>query len=246
MSGPLVLSADPVAAMNPATKGYADRKVAKTGDTMTGPLVLLTAGYAIAFEPTNTVNLTYVSSSNAILAKYGSMSCAVGRGLAVGYGMVFTGNATLATAAAGNIVFLAGSGSTTITLPPAGSLMAGTGFTFSALGAGNVSIVPAAGDTVDLAPILLRQFDRYHIISDGGSCWREVFRTNSFSTHFATAPVLPSYLAAGLPLSPGAGAKAFATNGRKPSEAVGTGTGVEVFYDGARWICGCSGLPVSA
>ena len=44
MTGPLVLSADPAAAMQAATKQYTDSqdalKVAKTGDTMTGALVL--------------------------------------------------------------------------------------------------------------------------------------------------------------------------------------------------------------
>jgi hypothetical protein len=49
-----------------------------------------------------------------------------------------------------------------------------------------------------------------------------------------------------LPMSPGAGAMAFASNGRKPSETAGVGSGVGVFYDGARWISVCSGLPVVA
>ena len=41
-------------------------------------------------------------------------------------------------------------------------------------------------------------------------------------------------------------AKAFATNGRKPSEGLGAGSGVEVFYDGIRWISGCTGSQVAA
>jgi hypothetical protein len=49
-----------------------------------------------------------------------------------------------------------------------------------------------------------------------------------------------------LPSLPGAGAKAFATNGRKPSEASGAGSGVEVFFDGNRWISVCSGAQVTA
>jgi hypothetical protein len=39
MTGPLVLSADPTAALGAVTKQYSDGKVAKTGDTMTGPLI---------------------------------------------------------------------------------------------------------------------------------------------------------------------------------------------------------------
>jgi hypothetical protein len=58
--------------------------------------------------------------------------------------------------------------------------------------------------------------------------------------------VLPSYSVAGLPVSPGAGAKAFTVNGRKPNEPAGAGTGVEVFYDSVQWISVCSGLLVSA
>jgi hypothetical protein len=43
-----------------------------------------------------------------------------------------------------------------------------------------------------------------------------------------------------------AGAKAFASNGRKPSEIVGGGTGVEVFFDGIRWVSVCGGSQVLA
>jgi hypothetical protein len=57
--------------------------------------------------------------------------------------------------------------------------------------------------------------------------------------------VLPSYTVAALPTAV-AGAKAFASNGRKPSEAAAAGTGVEVFYDGAHWISVCGGTQVLA
>jgi hypothetical protein len=124
--------------------------------------------------------------------------------------------------------------------------MAGTGFTFSAIGTGTVAIVAAGTDTIDLAPITLRQYDRYHIISDGSSLWREIFRTNFVSPHFAGPPVLPSYSVSGLPTVPGTGAQAFATNGRKPNEAAGAGTGVTVFYDGTKWVSVCSGLLITA
>jgi hypothetical protein len=208
--------------------------------------VRLAAGHAIAFEPTNSVNLTYSSALSAIIAKYGATTCAIGRGISVSFGIVFSANATISTSSSGCIVFLVGAGSYTITLPPAATVMAGTGFTFSALGTGTVSIVAAGTDTIDLAPIMLRQYDRYHIISDGSSLWREIFRTNSVSPHFAGPPVLPCYLVSGLPATPGTGAQAFATNGRKPNEAVAAGTGVTVFYDGTKWVSVCSGLLITA
>ncbi len=208
--------------------------------------IRLAAGQAIAFESTNAVNLSYSGSTGAIIAKYGSISCAVGRGLSVSYGIVFATNATIPATSAGSVVFLVGNSPYTITLPAASTVAPGTGYTFSTLGLGLVSIVPGIGDTIDLSPVVLRQYDRYHIVSDGASLWREIFRSNAVSPHFTGPPILPSYLVSTLPAGPGAGAKAFATNGRKPTEASGAGTGVEVFYDGVQWISVCSGLPVSS
>jgi hypothetical protein len=104
-----------------------------------------------------------------------------------------------------------------------------------------VSIVPTGTDSIDCNPVVLRANDRYHITSDGSSYWREVFRANAVSPRFTAPMVLPSYTIATLPTGMPAGAKAFATNGRKPSEAAGTGTGVEVFFDGTKWASTCSG-----
>jgi len=208
--------------------------------------IRLASGQTIAFEATNSVNLAYSSTSGAILAKYGATTCAVGRGISVSFGIIFSGTATLSATSAGSIVFLVGGGSYTITLPAAGTVMAGTGFTFSAVGTGIVTIATAAGDSLDLAPITLRQFDRYHVISDGSSVWREIFRSNSVSPRFAGPPILPSYQVTTLPLTSGPGAQAFATNGRKPVEAAGMGSGVAVFHDGTQWISVCSGLQVAA
>ena len=64
---------------------------------------------------------------------------------------------------------------------------------------------------------------------------REEFQAIGFlwCPRFSGPPVLPNYTVASLPGSPGTGAIALATNGRKPSEGGGAGTGVEVFYDGS-------------
>ena len=208
--------------------------------------IRLAAGQTIAFESTNSVNLGYSASTGAIVAKYGATACAIGKGLSVAFGIVFSANATLPAASVGCIVFLVGNGTYSITLPPAGSMMAGTGFTFSALGAGTVSVIPGGGDTMELSPVTLHQFDRYHIVADGASLWREVFKTNSVAPRFSGAVILPSYSVAGLPQSANAGSKVFVANGRKPGESAGAGTGVEVFHDGVRWISVCSGLQVTA
>jgi len=208
--------------------------------------IRMASGQTIAFEATNSVNLTYASSSGAIVAKYGATTCAIGRGISVSFGIVFATNATIPATSSGSIVFLVGGGSYTITLPAAGAVMAGTGFTFSAIGSGTATIVPASGDTIELAPITLHQYDRYHIISDGSSLWRETFRTNSVSPRFSGTPVLPSFQVSGLPGSSVTGAQAFATNGRKPSETSGAGTGVQVFFDGTQWISACNGIPVAS
>ena len=208
--------------------------------------IRLASGHIIAFEPTVTYRLGFDSSTNVLRWYQGTLSYVVGKGISVGFQNVCTSSTTLPNYDAGNIVFLAGSGTYTITLPAAATLAAGTGFTFSACGTGVVAINPSGTDAIDNGPITLRQNDRYHIISDGSGTWREVFRANSVSPRFTGTPVLPSYTVAGLPAASTAGAKAFATNGRKPTEAAGAGTGVEVFCDGAHWISVCSGSQVLA
>jgi hypothetical protein len=123
---------------------------------------------------------------------------------------------------------------------------AGTGFTFSVTGAGAASILPSGTDGIDSGPIALHLYDRYHIVSDGTSFWHEVFWTNAVSPRFLGPITLPSYAVANLPTGFVAGAKAFASNGRKPGEAVAAGSGVEVFFDGQHWISSCSGAAVAA
>ncbi len=208
--------------------------------------IRMAAGHAIAFEPTASNKLAFDSATGTLRWYQGVLSYAVGKGLSVGWQNVVSANITLNAYLAGNIIFLVGSSVYTVTLPAANTVAAGTGFTFSALGSGTVSIAPNTNDLIDLAPVTLRQNDRYHIVSDGVSTWREVFRSNSMGPRFGAPPVLPSYLVANLPASATAGAKAFATNGRKPADLAGAGTGVEVFYDGLRWISVCSGTQVAA
>ena len=208
--------------------------------------IRMAAGHSIAFEPTAQKYLAYDTASDTLRWNQGGLSYTVGKGITVGWANVCSSNTTLPNYLAGNIVFLIGSSAFTITLPSAASTPAGTGFTFSVLGSASVAITPAGGDGIDNGPVTLRTSDRYHIVSDGSGTWREIFRTNTVSPRFTGPPVLPSYQVASLPASPGPGAKAFVTNGRKPNEGAGAGTGVEVFFDGIRWICGCTGYQVLA
>jgi hypothetical protein len=209
--------------------------------------IRMAAGHAIAFEPTATCRLSYDSATNTLRWNQGTLSYVVGKGIAVGWQNVCSGNTTLANYLAGNIVFLVGNASPyTITLPAASTVPAGTGFTLSVLGTAAVTIATSGSDTIDNGPVTLRTNDRYHVVSDSNSAWREVFRTNAVNPHFSGPPVLPSYTVALLPASPGKGAKAFASNGRKPSEGAGAGSGVEAFHDGVHWISVCSGSAVAA
>ena len=56
----------------------------------------------------------------------------------------------------------------------------------------------------------------------------------------------PQFTFVTLPSTASKGARAFASNGRKPAEAAGAGTGVAVFFDGTHWISVCSGVAVTA
>ena len=208
--------------------------------------IRLAAGHSIAFEATGSARLAYDSAVGALRWYQGASSQVIGKGITVGWQSVASGNLTLLPYLVGNIIFLVGSGGYTVSLPAARLVAAGTGYTFSTLGAVAVSISPLSGEGIDGSPVVLRQHDRYHIVSDGVNSWREVFRTNAVSPRFSAPPVLPSYAVAALPTSVSAGAKAFASNGRKPNEGAATGTGVEVFFDGIRWISVCSGSQVTA
>ena len=209
--------------------------------------IRMAAGHAIAFEPTNSYRLAYDNTTNTLRWYQGALSYPVGKGISVGWQNVCATNVTLPSYQAGNMVFLVGNSSPyVVTLPAASSVGAGTGFSFSNIGSASVAITPAGTDLIDNGPVALYPNDRYHIVSDGTAYWREVYRTNAANPHFTAPPVLPSYIVAALPTSLAAGAKAFASNGRKPGEGTGSGTGVEVFHDGGCWISVCSGAQVAA
>lgn len=210
------------------------------------PAIKMAAGQAIAFEATNSNRLLYDSTTGTLRWNQGSLSYPVGKGITVGWFNAYSASATLPNYISGNLIFLAGNSAYSITLPAASTVAAGTGFTFSVIGTGAASILPTGTDSIDLAPVVLRLNDRYHIISDGYNTWHEVFRTNSVGPQFTGPPVLPSYTVATLPGGSTAGAQAFAANGRKPTDAAGAGSGVEVFFDGQHWISGCSGGVVAA
>lgn len=209
--------------------------------------IRLAAGHSIAFEATNSYELAFDSTTNILRWYQGASSYPVGKGISVGWVNSYSTNATLTSSLAGSLIILAGSGSPySITLPAANTLAAGTGFTFTVIGSSNVAIAVNGSDTIDNGPIMLRTNDRYHVVSDSGSTWHEVFRTNGSNPYFSAPPTLPSYTVASLPGASAPGAIAFASNGRKPSETAGAGSGVGVFYDGARWISVCNGLAVVA
>ena len=210
------------------------------------PAIKLSAGHAIAFESTNSNRLWYNSTTNTLTWNQGTLAYPVGKGITVGWQNVIGSSYTLPNYISGNIIFLTGSSAYTVTLPAASTVAAGTGYTFSVLGTGPVSIAPHGTDTIDCGPIVLQINDRYHIVSDGVSCWREIFRTNAVAPRFAGTPILPSYTVATLPTGAVAGAMAFASNGRKLTDAAGAGTGVTVFYDGQKWVSSCSGSTVTA
>jgi hypothetical protein len=210
------------------------------------PVIKMSAGQAIAFESSNSNRLWFDKTSNTLRWNQGVLSCAVGKGITVGWMNYFSASATIPNYISGNIIFLAGSGGYAITLPPASTVAAGTGFTFSVNATGAVGILPSGTDSIDSGPITLHANDRYHIVSDGVSAWREIFWTNAVSPRFLGPIVLQSYAVANLPVGMPAGAKAFAPNGRKPGEAAGGGSGVEVFFDGWHWISCCTGTVVAA
>jgi hypothetical protein len=210
------------------------------------PVIKMAAGQAIAFEATNSNRLLYDSTTNTLRWYQGTLSYVVGKGITVGWANVYSASNTLPNYISGNMISLNGSTAFSITLPAASTVAAGTGFTFSMVAPGPVNIIPNGTDGIDSGPITLHLYDRYHIVSDGVAFWREIFWTNAVSPRFLGPIVLAPYTVVNLPTGIVAGAKAFASNGRKPVEAAGAGSGVEVFFDGQHWISSCSGSTVAA
>ena len=109
----------------------------------------MSAGQAIAFEATNTNRLLFDNITNTLRWNQGTLSYAVGKGITVGWMNIYFGSATLPSSVSGNIIFLAGTTAYTITLPPASTVAAGTGYTFSVTGAGSVNILPSGADGIE-------------------------------------------------------------------------------------------------
>ena len=81
--------------------------------------IRMAAGHAIAFEATNSNRLAYDAATNTLRWYQGTLSYAVGKGIAVGSVSVQSSNTTLPNYLSGNIVYLVGSAPYTITLPAA-------------------------------------------------------------------------------------------------------------------------------
>jgi hypothetical protein len=208
------------------------------------PVLRMAAGQAIAFEASGTNRLWYDSSLGVLRFSNSNYNTVIGKGISVGFQSVFTSSTAVPAYMVGNICFVVASSPITLTLPAASAIAAGCGYTFSNLGSGAVTIALANGNYIDNGPIVLQTNDRYHVISDNVNTWREVFRTNAVGPRWSAPPTLPSFTVASLPSGVSTGALALAVNGRKPSEGAGAGTGVQVYYDGSRWISASSGSAV--
>ena len=223
-----------------AIRMRAGQRIAFDGDGATGK-VLTYDGTAHEFQ--------YRAGGTPVLRIADNGRVLSGAGITLGAPVTVSATTTLVANSTnmGALIRCTGStGAYTVTLPSAASVPAGVGFTFAVTGTGKVTLAASAGNTFQSGAPTLVQHDRLHLVSDGTSQWLEVFRTNLANTHFTGPPVLPNYTVATLPTGVDRGAKAFATNGRKPGEAAGAGTGVEVFFDGTSWISVTSGAAVSA
>jgi hypothetical protein len=105
-------------------------------------------------------------------------------------GIAFNSPITLSASAAllatdvGRIVFCSATTGnvSTITLPPASTLVAGTGYSFSVTTNSTTNLITVGGDVIDNAPVSLVQNDHYSIISNGVNAWREVSHSNDAIT----------------------------------------------------------------
>jgi hypothetical protein len=93
--------------------------------------------------------------------------------------IVLTGNSVLTSASSGCLIYCSApsNGSYTIALPPATSIVAGSGFAFSVTTTASWTFVPNGTDSID-SYVPLIQNDRYCIVSDALGGWNEIYRTN--------------------------------------------------------------------
>ncbi|MBN8906413.1 MAG: hypothetical protein J0H99_07260, partial [Rhodospirillales bacterium] len=85
--------------------------------------IRLAAGHTIAFEPSANNTLAFDSATGTLRWNQGTLSYPVGKGISVGWANVCSANTTLPNWLTGNIVFLIGSSTFTITLPTAASTL---------------------------------------------------------------------------------------------------------------------------
>jgi hypothetical protein len=95
------------------------------------------------------------------------------------------------------------------------------------------------GQLVDLSQLLAGQNNTNQILS-------QLLLT--FRSGVIVQPAAPSYTVATLPATSAAGTTAWASNGRKPAEGAGSGTGVPVFWNPAtsQWFSYLSGALVTS
>ena len=208
--------------------------------------IWLASGQHVAFSSDGSCYLTYDQATNTMRAVRGAQSNPIGIGISLGWQTVVSATATLDPRTAGNIVFCVNTTPITVYLPPVSQVGAGTGWMLTNLGSSDVIIQPTTGERIDNGPVILHPNDRYCVVSDQWQGWKEVFRSNFVNPRFTGPIALASYTVANLPTGQPPGAKAFASNGRKPNKSAGSGTGVEVFFDGVRWISVCGGVQVQA
>ena len=134
----------------------------------------MAAGQAIAFEGTAANRMWYDGTLGVLRWTNGVYTHVLGRGITVGFQSVFGTVCERSRVYGGEICFLVGSSPMTMTLPAASAIPAGVGYTFSNFSSAAVGIVPSGTNTIDCGTVILQPNDRYHVISDGTSCWREV------------------------------------------------------------------------
>ncbi len=155
------------------------------------------------------------------------------------FGNNYDGNGSDINAASGALVF-----NTPVNiLPLSGNIVvkAGGGIVANTSGAGSLG-----GSQQDFGQAWLREIVVTHTTGPAPGTAAFTVTADQSGYPIFSALALPVFTVAGLPTGASVGAQGFATNGRKPSEAAGAGTGVPVFFDGTNWCSNCSGAVVAA